>query len=235
MSFLRRYRLASPPQYQLIHAEAPNLSFDLDDSAVTVTVDVRAHHPVMGALVDLDGQLLPIGTGTTWSWTGPREGFSKINLSVKKGEDIAYAVTAVGPSRRWERVDPSPVALSRATHVNPTVPQAIRDYIDAALKQRGLPISADELLENVEEDWDFEESEPFANFGPGSMEDDDPSPSRPSRLPPAQDPETEVPGGPPKARRQSKAAQRPAPDADQLDIEDAISESGEPAPRSTST
>ena len=133
---------------------------------------------MLGSLVDADGLLVPIGSGSSWEYSGPVGKASKINLSVKKGEDIAYRVYSIGPKRRFERVDPRPVALSRQTSVAPSVPQALRDYIDQALKARGIDLSAQELLEDVDDDFGFDDALPFENFGEGRMDDDSPEGDR---------------------------------------------------------
>lgn len=179
---LSRYRYGAMPDFQLVSADKGHLVIELDGQrAGRLRVEVRSAQPVLGTLVDKDGVPVPIGQGLIWEWEGDYSDQKRVDLAVKSGSDVAYRAVVFGPRRVFERVDPRPVSISRVTNVRPAVPDELRAYLDSRLRQLGLEIPADEILEDYEDpEFDLEDDD----FGPGRMDDDsemgDPTIRRPA-------------------------------------------------------
>lgn len=196
--------------YTTVVAEKPNLVFDLPGDEGKVSFHGFSDVPVTLQLVSPDGVVVPLQSGNEVSIDIRYSAGWVLNALIKKGGTITY-ICKLQPVRIFEVVDPRPLSISRQSNVPPDIPSAIRDYLDQRLKELGIDVPVDEVLEEGPDDGDFNyedtDGEFDNHFGEGFMEDevpmlndddtpDDPAPSSEPVVPPSSSPE---PTNPPAA------------------------------------
>lgn len=178
---LLRRRTSGIPEtrWQFETAAEPNLVIDLGSDAAGMLLRVNCDKPVIANLVVGDGELVPIGNGTQIVFEGDTAGASAVNLSVKKGEVVAYMCYVTRKPRIFQPVDPIPVSVTVQTPVPPGIPQVIRDFIEERLAAAGIKDAiVDDVLADLDDqafDWD-DVKDPVGDFdfGEGALLEDDP-------------------------------------------------------------
>lgn len=195
----RRTSGIAETRWQFETAVEPNLIIDLGDGAQGMLLRVNCEKPVIANLVVGDGELVPIGNGSQIVYEGDVHGAKLVNLSVKKGEVVAYMCFVTRKPRIFQPVDPIPVSISSQTPVSPGIPSVVRDYIEQLLASKGIkdPIIDDVLedLDDTEFDWSGEGVSSDFDFGDGHLLDED----APAAIGAKQHPAEPDPGVAPKA------------------------------------
>lgn len=168
------------------------------DTVRSISFSFRSPDSLEVSFVSETGEsMVACPAGSVCEYNGPMEGLSMLSIKGKPGQMVAYSVEVVGPRRRFEKNDPRPLTITSETSVEPAVSDAVRDYIDLVLQQRGLSdtVETDEVIDDMAEDFEFSEDEDEP--GPGHYEElPDPEPEAVPPDPPPPAPEPELPVDP---------------------------------------